>query len=126
MACEVADGLRLLRAPAGVPSLEPFQWPVKWPMVCALPSQNTLERNDLRSILQRSMIFASLSNHITLKSVEIKRCKAFRPMALWFCRANRIFRPFYEGLQRVLGGIGKISSGGASDNEIVSTRPAEW
>ena len=35
MACEVADGLRRLRKTIQARQRRAFQWPVKWPMVCA-------------------------------------------------------------------------------------------
>ena len=35
MACEVADGLRLSLGKIYVVISAQFQWPVKWPMVCA-------------------------------------------------------------------------------------------
>ena len=35
MACEVADGLRLVDKRVKPMTEQEFQWPVKWPMVCA-------------------------------------------------------------------------------------------
>ena len=42
MACEVADGLRLGSTDFGVRANVPFQWPVKWPMVCAWMTPSSL------------------------------------------------------------------------------------